>query len=677
MFGRLLYSEVMSRLPIAGADPALDPDFRALVAGYRRIAVANLSGSVEILSKDDAADLTAGVQPLAVCHAPETGRRLGRKRLAALDLLELYAFTCPARFCHPTPRGLAQALDLESPTSIEDEARVLIEAVGELLFRLQSLKGQREGNRVAEIVHVMARANWGWAPLILKALDAETLSLDDLDADAAMHVWGRLSEWHDDHVPGEPGNQPVSAADARRRLAQLIGQDAEDRPQQGDYASAVTRAFATTEPADQPGVVLAEAGTGIGKTLGYLAPATLWAERNHDSVWISTFTRNLQRQIDEELDRLHPDPDIKQGRVVIRKGRENYLCLLNFREAVSEIGSNPSSAIALGLMARWIDVSRDGDIEGGDFPGWLIDLLGTQYTTQLTDRRGECIYSACDHYSRCFIEKTIRRARRADIVIANHALVLSQWARGRDERNNPGRLVFDEGHHLFDTADTTFAARLSGTECAALRQWLLGAEHRRLRRSQGLQRRLLDFAHRDERIQNALDEVTKAALLLPGPGWERRLEEGRGQNAGEAFLLELRKHIYNRSARPDSYYDLEITTADPSPGLVETAARLNEDLTRLVEPMRRLSDLLTTELNKNRGLLELSERSRIEGLVRSLETRVHEDLMVWKRMLADIAEHPPDDYVDWFSVSRNQGRDIDTGMHRHWLDPMKPFVARQ
>ena len=60
--------------------------------------------------------------------------------------------------------------------------------------------------------------------------------------------------------------------------------------------------------------------------LGYIAPASLWAEKNHGPVWISTFTRNLQRQLDSELNRLYPDPGEKRRKVVVRKGRENYLC---------------------------------------------------------------------------------------------------------------------------------------------------------------------------------------------------------------------------------------------------------------------------------------------------------------------------------------------------------------
>src|SRR5690606_30259107 len=120
--------------------------------------------------------------------------------------------------------------------------------------------------------------------------------------------------------------------EARARLAELLGGSAEARPSQADYASAASAAFAPREEEDAPALVLAEAGTGVGKTLGYVAPASVWAEKNKGTVWISTYTRNLQHQIDGELDRLFPDPALKAQKVVVRKGRENYLCLLNLEE---------------------------------------------------------------------------------------------------------------------------------------------------------------------------------------------------------------------------------------------------------------------------------------------------------------------------------------------------------
>src|SRR5262249_28125994 len=154
---------------------------------------------------------------------------------------------------------------------------------------------------------------------------------------------------------------------------------------------------------------------------------------------------NLQHQLDGELDRLYPDPVRKSLKAVIRKGRENYLCLLNLEEAVRGLATRPGDAVALGLMARWALASRDGDLQGGDFPGWLADLIGRGRSIGLADRRGECVYSACPHYHKCFIERSVRRARRADIVVANHALVMIQAARADpEEAQLPTRLVFDE-----------------------------------------------------------------------------------------------------------------------------------------------------------------------------------------------------------------------------------------
>ncbi|MEX2454714.1 MAG: ATP-dependent DNA helicase, partial [Rhodospirillaceae bacterium] len=470
-------------------------------------------------------------------------------------------------------------------------------------------------------------------------------------------------------------NVPVPPDDARRRLAELVGPQAEDRPQQGDYASAVSQAFRPRDESDAPNAVLAEAGTGVGKTLGYIAPASLWAERNDGTVWLSTYTRNLQRQIDSELDRLHPDPHVKGRKVVIRKGRENYLCLLNYEDAVAGLRGRPQDAVALGLLARWASATRDGDMVGGDFPAWLVDLAGARNTVGLADRRGECIYSACSHYHKCFVERTVRRARRADIVVANHALVLAQVATGGlDDGQIPTRLVFDEGHHLFDAADGAFSARLSGQEGAELRRWLLGPEEGRKTRARGLQRRIEDVAALDERIGEFVDAILDAAHALPGPGWSQRIAGGTGRGEAERFLADVRQQVYARAKDARSPYDLETETGNPVPGLLDAATALREALNRLIQPIRALAERLLVVLDEHSGDLDTPTRNRIESVSRGLRRRAEGELEAWRSMLDALADGTPDEFVDWFSVTRSQGRDIDVGMHRHWIDPMVPFA---
>src|SRR5690606_28200671 len=131
-------------------------------------------------------------------------------------------------------------------------------------------------------------------------------------------IWERMGEWSEHAPPPQPSSRPVEPEAARRRLAELVGEEAEVRPQQADYAVGVSRAFVPRQREGEPNLVLAEAGTGVGKTLGYIAPASLWAEQNEGAVWLSTYTRNLQRQIDGELDRLYPQRAEKRRRVVVR-----------------------------------------------------------------------------------------------------------------------------------------------------------------------------------------------------------------------------------------------------------------------------------------------------------------------------------------------------------------------
>ncbi|PIW27470.1 MAG: ATP-dependent DNA helicase, partial [Rhodospirillales bacterium CG15_BIG_FIL_POST_REV_8_21_14_020_66_15] len=393
-----------------------------LVAGVRHCAWLTPEGEIETLTPAEAARRVRKSGPVLVCHAKATAKRLNLSGFPALDLLELFAFCRPARFCLPTPRGLAEALNLPLPASHEAEAETLTLAAHRLLTELS-----REGRGdTAAIARSMGRGGWPWAAAVLAAVGAGDEPHSSSSRRGLM-IWQRLPEWEDEAPPPPPGNQPVSTHEARAQLALLLGRGSEQRPQQADYAAGAAAAFLPRDRAGEPRFVLAEAGTGVGKTLGYIAPASVWAKKNQGTVWISTFTRNLQRQLDAELDRLYPDAVEKEQRVVVRKGRENYFCILNYEEALSRALQAPGpAAVALGLLARWAMATRDGDMVGGDFPAWLADLLGSGLTTDLTDTRGECVYAACAHYGRCFIERSQRRAKHAEIVVANHALVMIQ-----------------------------------------------------------------------------------------------------------------------------------------------------------------------------------------------------------------------------------------------------------
>ena len=618
-----------------------------------------------------AAELALGV--VLLCHRRWSSARAGVEIDHYLDVMELFAFVRPARFALPTPAGLAQQLGLARPQNGEDMATLLPQIAFTLLDELANAPDAAR-QEAGQIATMMTSGGWNWGPYILLHLGLPQPAAGPPDSRLAV-IWNRLADYTDYTPQIEAGTQPILPDAARQRLAEMLGGNAELRLPQADYAAAVTASFDRPDAGPSPAMVLAEAGTGTGKTLGYLAPATLWAEKNGGTVWISTYTRTLQHQIADELTRLYPDANTRASKVVIRKGRENYLCLLNLEEALAQMPGRPRHATALGLMARWAGATRDGDLTGSSFPAWLLDLLGRGQTVGLADRRGECIHAACTHYNRCFVEKSIRGAKRADIVVTNHALVMVQAAYGgKDDRRTPTRYVFDEGHHVFDAADSAFSAYLSGREAAELRHWVRGADDGRRGRARGLKRRLEDIVAGDDNALADIEVALEAARALPGQGWENRLSSSQPLGSGETFFMHLRAALYLRVSDPDSLYDLQCELY-PAPDNVVAAARdFGSALATLAVPLTRLINWLVKHLDDNADQLDSSQRARIEGAIRGLELRAGGPLGAWQTMLADVDGGARDGFVDWMQIDRVDGQDRDVGLARHWLDPTIPFA---
>ncbi len=673
------------------------PDVPAVVAGHGRASVLTPDGELLELPAEEAGALLRKLGPPLLVHAPATLRRLKLGPMAAFDLLELYAFVHPARPAAPTPRGLALALDLDLPATAgaagADLAALLPRIAHALLARLSAARSTKLNRDAAALAARMGQgmSGWGWAPFVLAALGADAPAKPGHASSESLRVWKHLPEWEEAAPPPPPSAHPIAETEARARLAEMLGATAEARPGQADYAAAAAAAFAPRATRGDPRFVLAEAGTGTGKTLGYIAPASLWAERNNGSVWISTFTRHLQRQIDAELSRLIPDPVERRRRVVVRKGRENYLCLLNLEDSVNAAATSaPALVVPLGLIARWALATNDGDIAGGDLPGWFSEVFGAATPLSLADRRGECIHAACGHWKKCFIEHGIRRARLADLVVANHALVMAQAAWGGiDDTTVPVRYVFDEGHHVFDAADAAFAAELSGIETAELRRWLLGAEGGRSR-ARGLKRRLDELVPGTPELEAPLDAALHAA------GWATRLaaeapelhgvEPGR-QNPTEAFLRRARAQVLARA--PGAGGTAECDLHPVNPDLAEAAAALQRALARIAEPLTTLRDRLAARLEDEADDLDETSRNRIEAACRTLKRRALDRLTAWQAMLGAVGEPPPEpgarpDYVFFLRLQRRdlgsaeaggRFREHDVGLNRHWLDPTIPFIG--
>ena len=627
-------------------------------------------GATRTIGKGEAI-MAAADTPHLILNAPLVATRLGYPDLSGLDLLELYAFVHPAHFCVPTPKGLAHALGLAEPASDTEVPALLQQAAGKLAETCASAEwAEREG--AWSILQSLMRLRWPWAQVI-----APHISQPER---AERWLFSRLPEW--DEVPErpQPAQVTLDPAEIEARLAQLTGAGAEQRPGQRAYAAEAAWTFAPRDRKGAPHLLLAQAGTGIGKTLGYLAPASLWAEKSGGTVWVSTFTKNLQRQLRHESRRAWPATRADGSRpVVVRKGRENYLCLLNLEDALQG-GFGGRAAVLAQLVARWAAYSQDGDLIGGDMPGWLGTLFRNRAIRSLTDQRGECVYAGCPHYRKCFIEHAGRASAQADLVIANHALVMVNAARGRDHAQRPTRIVFDEGHHVFDAADSTFAVELSGLECVELKRWITGPERGSKGRRRGLAARLADVASYDEAGGKAVAAAVHAAEALPGEGWLQRLAEGMPSGPVEGLLAGVRALTYARdeSGGQEAGYAIETEAAQLDGNFIELAQQAQSALAEIRGPLIKLGVRLEAMLEEPPDWLDGPTRARIDGARYSLKWRI-DMLASWEALLHRLGGVEGDsigaaDFVDWLAVERSEAREYNIGLHRRFLDPMKPFA---
>ena len=251
-------------------------------------------------------------------------------------------------------------------------------------------------------------------------------------------------------------------------------------------AVAATLTGTTGEPENQPSLgrlLLAEAGTGTGKTLAYLVPAVLSGRK----VVVSTNTINLQEQIlakEIPFIRRHLAPGLK---ALCVKGRQNYLCLYRWYQ----LQTNPQGRLFggsaadnteenLNTLAAWVKKTATGDRAelstlADNSPLWA----------GISAAAGQCLGSSCSHGADCFITRLRQRAARAQLLIVNHHLFFSDLAVRRfghaEVLPRYEAVIFDEAHHLENIATRHFGLALSHYQIIDLVRDLEGMAEARLR----------------------------------------------------------------------------------------------------------------------------------------------------------------------------------------------------
>ncbi|MBU6459697.1 MAG: ATP-dependent DNA helicase [Proteobacteria bacterium] len=245
-------------------------------------------------------------------------------------------------------------------------------------------------------------------------------------------------------------------------LAQVTGRF-RVRPQQQEMARAILRAI------EKHDILIAEAGTGTGKTYAYLVPALLAGGKTV----ISTGTKTLQDQL------FYRDvPQVRRAlnvsvTVSLLKGRANYVCHY-YLERAKDQGrfSSREEVIWLGLIDRFAQVTDTGDkSELTDVPEdasvWM----------QVTSTRDNCLGQNCPHHKSCFVLEARRKAQAADIVIVNHHLFFADLML-KDEGvaeilPASTTVIFDEAHQLPQIASVFFGQSLGTSQLVQFAQDLL------------------------------------------------------------------------------------------------------------------------------------------------------------------------------------------------------------
>src|SRR5438045_4219193 len=217
----------------------------------------------------------------------------------------------------------------------------------------------------------------------------------------------------------------------------------EFRPQQQEMAARIARAL------EEEQHVVLEAGTGVGKSLGYLVPSVLFALERHKKAVVSTHTINLQEQL------LHKDIPILQKvlpetfEAALIKGRQNYVCprrLLRAREQQNDLFTGPEQN-ALEQIAAWATRTRDGTLSDLSFEP------NAKVWAQVCSEAHICTKKSCGQSDRCFYQRARRKFESAQIVIINHTLLFmllggveEQMERESGFRFPNDFLILDEAH---------------------------------------------------------------------------------------------------------------------------------------------------------------------------------------------------------------------------------------
>ena len=376
----------------------------------------------------------------------------------------------------------------------------------------------------------------------------------------------------------------------------------EDRPAQREMASAIAKLY------NEGGIGLLEAGTGVGKSLGYLLPALRWAAANGERTVVSTNTINLQEQlVGKDLPFMREALTDQPVRFALLKGWRNYLCLYRLEQASSAAPGlfADGTANELEEIRAWAERTEDGS---------LADLAvppRAEIWDEVAAESDLCLRLKCPLFEKCFLFAARRVAAQADVIVVNHHLLLSDLAVRRAQQNWADaavlpayqRLIVDEGHHLEDAASSHLGTTVTNR---GLQRLFARLE----RRGKGL---LSALAHK---LESKQDLMSTASLDLLQANLAPAVHAARDRATQVFDYLDRYLQTSNEPvARLTAAFASHPIWAE---GLGESLGALLRELAMLQDGLRLVRERMEADGQAREGVASLL--SEIRGVARRLES---------------------------------------------------------
>lgn len=449
------------------------------------------------------------------------------------------------------------------------------------------------------------------------------------------------------------------------------------KSEQKRYSQNVAKMFINTE---ENTAVFAEAGTGTGKTLGYIAPILAFLQQNpNQQVLISTYSKALQKQVLKELQNSLTMSSVRTKACLI-KGNNNYVCLLNYEYLINNTVLFPRSRLFLSVLALWLQNSEYGDLIGGDISPLVFHVCSAELSNFVLNRHEECLYNRCKHFKKCFIMNTKKRVKDANIVVSNHYYTLLNAGLGVKYA------VFDEAHHLLSTADEVFSFSISNKSIAQLNYWLFGSQNqKRTLRAElnGFKQRLSLLLQDSENSQeikdlnsmllavgdNLLDSCTP---LIADISAISRITKHIPSNSIEKFLHHIYLYVLEHNDDLQQYYSLESAVVNGN-----LKSDFLADIEKLIAVFERTLSIASNFyglLQQKVSLVLAEEKTALEDFIKLFESKFLTGLAENINMLSELTKAPESDFIYRFVIEKEGGEITNIAYYKNYLNPSKPLA---